>query len=269
MMTKQPDQGWSSAIVVYGLYLHEKEQAMTEAQKCDYFGYPPTCKVCGAKARFAPPLNEDVWTLSGYVCGVWVCWSSEGNRHWLVTTPVAHEKHEAVLLDQLAQAVERVGELEADLETMTRTAANQGDLLDQAQAEVGMLKMGFEPAPTADAYEAVCEARTKWQERAEKAKAENMRLRAIVDRLPKTVDGMPIVPGMTVFIPHPRPSNLITEREVLAPYGTLACLTKEPAHSGCCESTAHRLARECYSTREAALAASEAMSKPNATALKL
>ena len=159
---------------------------------------------------------------------------------------------------QLAQAEERVGELEADLETMTRTAANQGDLLDQAQAEVGMLKMGFEPAPTADAYEAVCEARTKWQERAEKAKAENMRLRAIVDRLPKTVDGMPIVPGMTVFIPHPRPSNLITEREVLAPYGTLACLTKEPAHSGCCESTAHRLARECYSTREAALAAKEA-----------
>ena len=129
---------------------------------------------------------------------------------------------------------------------------------DSALAEVGMLKMGFEPAPTADAYEAVCEARTKWQERVEKAKAENMRLRAIMDRLPKTVDGMPIVPGMTVFIPHPHPSNLITEREVVAPYGTLACLTKEPAHFGCCESTAHRLARECYSTREAALAAKEA-----------
>jgi len=87
-------------------------------------------------------------------------------------------------------------------------------------------------------------------------KADAERLQAIVDRLPKTVDGSPIVPGMTVFVPHPHPSNLITEREVVAPYGTLACLTKEPAHSGCCESTAHRLARECYSTREAAEAAS-------------
>jgi len=77
-------------------------------------------------------------------------------------------------------------------------------------------------------------------------------LRAIVDRLPKTADGFPIVPGMTVFIPHPRPSNLITEREVVAPYGKVACLTKEPAHNGCCESTTHRQARECYSTREAA-----------------
>lgn len=88
-------------------------------------------------------------------------------------------------------------------------------------------------------------------------KVENMGLRAIVDRLPKTADGFPVVPGMTVFIPHPRPSNLITEREVVAPYGSVACLTKEPAHSGCCESTAHRQARECYSTREAALAAKE------------
>jgi len=89
----------------------------------------------------------------------------------------------------------------------------------------------------------------------EKADEENNRLRALVDRLPKTADGVPLVPGMTVFIPHPHPSNLITEREILAPYGTLACLTKEPAHSGCCESTTHRQARECYSTREAAEAA--------------
>ena len=86
----------------------------------------------------------------------------------------------------------------------------------------------------------------------EKADEENNRLRALVDRLPKTADGVPLVPGMTVFIPHPHPSNLITEREVIAPYGTLACLTKEPAHSGCCESATHRQARECYSTREAA-----------------
>jgi len=82
-------------------------------------------------------------------------------------------------------------------------------------------------------------------------------LEDIVDRLPKTADGVPLVPGMTVFIPHPHPSNLITEREVVAPYGTLACLTKEPARCGCCESTAHRLARECYSTCEAARAPRE------------
>jgi len=87
--------------------------------------------------------------------------------------------------------------------------------------------------------------------------AEVKQLRAIVDRLPKTADGVPITPGMTVFIPHPRPSNLVTEREVVAPYGTLACLTKEPAHCGCCESTTHRQARECYSTRDAAEGAKE------------
>jgi len=90
------------------------------------------------------------------------------------------------------------------------------------------------------------------------ARADVERLQAIVDRLPKTADGVPLVPGMTVFIPHPHPSNLITERVVLAPYGTLACLTKEPAHSGCCESATHRQARECYSTRKAAEAARKA-----------
>jgi len=41
---------------------------------------------------------------------------------------------------QLAAAIEGIVELETDLETMTRTAAHQGDLLDQAQAEVGRLR---------------------------------------------------------------------------------------------------------------------------------
>jgi len=225
---------------------------MTEAQKCDYFGYPPTCKVCGAKARFAPPLNEDV----------------------------------AVLLDQLAQAVERVGELEADLETMTRTAANQGDLLDQAQAEVGMLKMGFEPAPTADAYEAVCKARTKWQERAEKAEGdprlhlmfcktckvwhdgegpcpacdEVKRLRVIADTLPKTADGVPAMAGKSVFSVEVDGSIYANELVWWSFKGGHAALLM---HSGYRNRLGvwidqWKFASECYSTREAALAAKEA-----------
>lgn len=40
---------------------------------------------------------------------------------------------------QLAAAIEGIAELETDLETMTRTAAHQGDLLDQAQTEAKRL----------------------------------------------------------------------------------------------------------------------------------
>ena len=40
-----------------------------------------------------------------------------------------------------------------------------------------------QPYPTACAYDRVCEARTRWQNRAEKAEAKNERLRGMVERI--------------------------------------------------------------------------------------
>jgi hypothetical protein len=73
----------------------------------------------------------------------------------------------------------------------------------------------------------------------------------IVEQLPRTADGVPIVPGMTVWC---RVGPYADERKVVAPYGKVALLTREPARHGACEGDSHRLAETVYSTREAALA---------------
>ena len=157
---------------------------------------------------------------------------------------------------------------------------------DEALAEVGMLKMGFEPAPTADAYEAVCKDRTKWQERAEKAEGdprlhlmfcktckvwhdgegpcpacdEVKRLRVIADTLPKTADGVPAMAGKSVFSVEVDGSIYANELVWWSFKGGHAALLM---HSGYRNRLGvwidqWKFASECYSTREAALAAKEA-----------
>ena len=74
--------------------------------------------------------------------------------------------------------------------------------------------------------------------------------------LPHTVDGAPIIPGMTV---HCIVGKFADEREVIGPYGKKALLTFEPARHGACAGSAHRLANTVYACRENALAAAKAV----------
>jgi hypothetical protein len=80
--------------------------------------------------------------------------------------------------------------------------------------------------------------------------AERDALRTAVATLPKTRDGVPITPGMTVWC---RVGERADERKVVGPYGQKALLTREPARHGTCEGDSHRLANTVYSTRDAAL----------------
>ena len=66
------------------------------------------------------------------------------------------------------------------------------------------------------------------------------RLRAIVDKLPKTADGVPVVPGMKLFFLCPF-ENRITSDQVFQDRPEVGGMTIEVSN--------------CYSTREAAEAA--------------
>ena len=79
-------------------------------------------------------------------------------------------------------------------------------------------------------------------------------LSAIVEKLPKTGDNVPVVPGMVVYC---LTGCSIDERTIIGPYGNFAVLTKEPSGPGWSGGHAHRLTNTIYSTREAALAAKE------------
>lgn len=71
----------------------------------------------------------------------------------------------------------------------------------------------------------------------------------LLKALPKTGDGVPIVPGIIVYCIV---GKRIDEREVIAPYGKKALLTHEPSQHGTCAGQSHRLAFTVFSTREAA-----------------
>jgi hypothetical protein len=75
------------------------------------------------------------------------------------------------------------------------------------------------------------------------------RAEEIAGKLPKTKDGVPIVPDMTVFITH---GDGCDQRRVIGPYGKLALLVHSPRSGG---GSNHHLATDAYSTREAAQAA--------------
>jgi hypothetical protein len=74
------------------------------------------------------------------------------------------------------------------------------------------------------------------------------RLRAIVDRLPKTANGVPIVPGMDVWFPSPTPHCVAVWR--VESDGIMDTVFHGHAYRKCCGG-------ETYSTREAAEAAKE------------
>lgn len=78
-------------------------------------------------------------------------------------------------------------------------------------------------------------------------------LAAIVASLPKTADGFPVVPGMTVYCIV---GEQVDERTVIGPYGKLALLTHEPARHGAGDGSCHRLATTVYASREFAVARS-------------
>ena len=91
---------------------------------------------------------------------------------------------------------------------------------------------------------------THLRERAEKAEAEIERLREIVDRLPKTADGVPITPWMNLYAP-----NVDYDFWALAIVSDsdrpqIECRDVRGVEFGMCASL-------CYSTREAAEAEKE------------
>ena len=84
----------------------------------------------------------------------------------------------------------------------------------------------------------------------QQARADNARLQAIVDRLPKTTDGVPVVAGedaVWVVRDDPfHPAGPIFAADVFVEYDD-SC--------ECDQATVDELSRHCYSTREAAEAA--------------
>lgn len=78
----------------------------------------------------------------------------------------------------------------------------------------------------------------------------------LLDALPVTADGAPIIPGMVV---HCVAGKFADEREVLGPYGKEALLTFEPARHGAGPGQCHRLANTVYAVRENAIEAAKAV----------
>jgi hypothetical protein len=72
----------------------------------------------------------------------------------------------------------------------------------------------------------------------------------IEQALPRTADGVPIVPEMTVYCIV---GGHVDERRVIGPYGKVALLTHEPGGHGTCPGSTHRLANTVYAAREVAL----------------
>ena len=122
------------------------------------------------------------------------------------------------------------------------------DLIDEIVSGLRQVPV-FGPLDTED-RDAAVDLIAHLRERAEKAEAEIERLREIVDRLPKTADGVPVTPGMNLYAPN-----------VDYDFGALAivsdsdrpqieCRDVRGVEFGMCASL-------CYSTREAAEAEKE------------
>lgn len=106
------------------------------------------------------------------------------------------------LIEQLLDAVicvywqDRYGKMWD--ETLTLRAE-----LQQARRERDLaIAHDRQPYPTAEAYEAVCAARTKWQDRAEKAEAENAELRSRLQEAKKALKEA--TRGWNLMRPKPR-----------------------------------------------------------------
>lgn len=74
----------------------------------------------------------------------------------------------------------------------------------------------------------------------------------LVELLPKTADGVPIVPGMIVYFPHGPDSPLVDAREVLSFAGPQALNVRDPSLD---RSGQWMQSGNYYASQEAALAA--------------
>jgi len=75
---------------------------------------------------------------------------------------------------------------------------------------------------------------------------------AIVARLPQTADGIPITPGMVIYVVR---GVHVDEREVIGPYGIKALLFREPGLYGGGSGSCHCLAEKVFANRDGAIAA--------------
>ncbi len=92
------------------------------------------------------------------------------------------------------------------------------------------------------------------------AKAENERLEAIVDKLPKTADGVSVAPGDSVYRQWWNQPTLIIEYQVVSLPEDKKIGRPRIVHRAACipsYSTGWKLVSKCYSTRKAAEAAKE------------
>lgn len=128
--------------------------------------------------------------------------------------------------------------------------------MSKVQVTADGLRALYSHAKSAGTIGAWAEVALEW---ADKAESELARLKAIVDKLPKTADGLVVIPGRDqVFSPKGQgmeyelwwgPDSFDDER-----HGQWLAMDENYRSIGGC-STYFPLASDCYSTREAAEAA--------------
>ncbi len=98
-------------------------------------------------------------------------------------------------------------------------------------------------------YKSLCESLQR------EAKAENARLKAIVDMLPKTADGVPVVPGMAIWCERGHLAGASLDEGLVFCDGD-GCFESGDAILGAVGPGQYEF-RDCYSTRELAEKAKE------------
>lgn len=147
----------------------------------------------------------------------------------------------------VAILIEKITKLEASLAKQTEALDCGRALLETALASVQDENMDLEAALAAQAeeIERLKEQRTRFAEVISQSGKELLRLEAIVDRLRKTRDGVPITPNMELWYIHPR--------------GPVYRWKGQPGHATSHyddEGGVHWIREtDCYSTRETAEAA--------------
>ena len=109
--------------------------------------------------------------------------------------------------------------------------------------------------PTVGGYHEIHETPACIARQLAKANAENDRLQAIVDKLPKTADGVPVAPGMTVYFCRDGSPHIVgafhewsSDPDEYEVGDAVPCWNEEKRYSARCLG-------DCYSTRKAAEAA--------------
>lgn len=127
---------------------------------------------------------------------------------WELLTRLIDERDD--LARQLAQEREKTTRLQGELQLTQNGARVVGQLVVAYRSQLKDLAgheydlpAALREAETATAYRpGSTPALDKWCKEQAELRADNARLQAIVDKLPKTADGVAILPGMEVCIPH-------------------------------------------------------------------